>query len=452
MLRNGLARQLIGNIPSYMGGLDILPCKGSHKAIVEIIPVHGHLIDYRSDKWDFSPGFRYQNRSNLKIRFDKANPEYKNQIKDYAAQLIDSGAWKVSTASNTIAMMIGVLNYAIEHSQYGMFILIDTEDIICAVEAMQAHIESRRNAFSQIMSFTEFVKENHAIILPIDLDTIGRRMIYLGDKAACNGTRNHHKNIPEEFYQAIVETCNDVMRDEHQPFNMRMTAGIILMDTQIGLRALEIPALEKDCIFDYTCSDGVVRHYCIYNCIKAAKADVEVIKIKTFCTDVLYETWKYMLKLREKCEYKDKTEFMYILNYMPQSHIDRSGVFPVSQGSFIYMYKVFFGRYLQKYIEKDWRGIERVKVPNINDGKLYSIPTIHNIRVHFATSLYRQAFPLDFIESVMSHTPQSNTYDSYYDVDDEEFRKAQQSKYSNKTQKYADPDEEFDAFLEELKD
>lgn len=56
-------------------------------------------------------------------------------------------------------------------------------------------------------------------------------------------------------------------------------------------------------------------------------------------------------------------------------------------------------------------------------------PHLHSLRVHFATSLYRQGFPLDFIESIMSHTPQSNTYDSYYDVDDEEFRKAQQSKY-----------------------
>lgn len=451
MLRNGLARQIIGNIPAYMGGLDILPCKGDHKVIVELIPVKGQLVDYHSDVWDFSAGFRYQRRSVLAIRFNKANPEFKNYIKDYAAQMIDSYKCKVSTVNGIVSMLIRVLNYALETSSYGLFILLSTEDIIRGVEATQMHQDSRRQAYSHIMALTEFMQETHGYTLPIDLEDIGRKMISIGDRIACNSNGNHHRNIPEDFYNAIINTANRVMRDESQPFNMRMTGGIILLDSQLGLRMLEILALEQNCIYDRQCSDGQIRHFSIYNSIKAAKADVEVIKIKSICTPVLYETWKYMRELRQRCQYKDDTNFMYILNYSPQAR-GCSGNFPISPGTFSYNYKVFFGRYLMDYISKDWKGIARVKVPNLNNEQKYSIPTIHNFRVHFATSLYRQGFPLDFIESIMSHTPQSNVYDSYYDLDDLEYRKMMQERYRDKHGKYTNPDEEFEAFLEEIED
>lgn len=452
MLKNGLARQLIGNIPSYMGGMEITPCIGEHKKLVQIIPICGHLVDYRSDIWDFRSGFKYIRRSSLCIKFERANREYKKHLKDFAAQMLDSYRWKITTASRCVSSMISVLNNAIENSEYGMFMLLDADDIIKAVDETQKNITERRALLSYMMSFCEFVQETYAIVLPIDLDEIGRRMIYLGDKSSCNTQKRHHKNIPEEYFLAIIKTADRVMRDEKQPFNMRMTAGSILLESQIGTRLSEILALEKDCVFDYTCGDGITRHYVVYNCIKAAKADVEVIKVKTICTELFYKTWSYMIKLREACEYKDKTNFMYILNYMPQSHLDKEGVFPISDASFLHAYKVFFGKYLKDYAEMDWRGINRIAIPNLNDGEKYSIPTVHSFRVHFATSLYRQGFPLDFIESIMSHTPQSNTYDAYYDVDDEEFRNAQMKKYSNKPHIFSNPDDEFDSFIDSLED
>lgn len=452
MLRNGLARQLIGNIPAYMGGEDIVPCIGEHKKLVQIIPVCGHLVDYRSDIWDFRPGFKYLNRSSLCIKFERANPEYKTYLKDFTAQMLDSYRWKVTTASGVISLMISVLNSAMENSEYGLFVLLDADDLIRSVDATQLNMASRRALLSFLMSFCEFIQETRAIVLPVNLDEIGRRMIYLGDKASCNIQRRHHKNIPEDYFQAIIDTANRVMRDDRQPFNMRMTAGIILLDSQIGVRLSEILVLERDCVFDYTCGDGVTRHYVVYNSIKAAKADVEVVKVKTICTELFYDTWTYMVDLREACEYKDKTEFMYIMNYMPHSHLDKEGVFPISNGSFTYAYKRFFGKYLKAYALKEWRGIRKIAVPNFNDGAIYSIPTVHSFRVHFATSLYRQGFPLDFIESIMSHTPQSNTYDAYYDVDDEEFRRAQMEKFNNKPHIFSNPDDEFDSFIDTLDD
>lgn len=451
MLRNGLARQLIDNIPAYMGGTGIFPEKGGHRVVVEIIPVQGHLVDYCNDEWDFKAGFKYQRRSNLKIRFSKANAEFRTHLKDYAAMLLDTYEWKVSTVSSVISMMSSILNHAIEHSMYEMFILIDTDDIIGAVEHMQAHSESRRNAYSHVMRFVEFIRKTQGIILPIDLDEIGRRMTILSDIYRSKRQRKHHKRIPDQFFDAIIQTTDKVMRDETQPFNMRMTAGMLLMNTQLGLRCLEILALEKDCIRDYRSGDGITRHYTVYNSIKPARADVEVIQVKTICTPLLYDTWNYMLALRDKAPHSRKSKFLYILDN-PSSKPCKGEMPPVSQDSFINMHKVFFGTYMMEYIEQDWRGIDRVLIHRCaSDRNRYSIPTIHSFRVHFATSLYTQGFPLDLIESIMSHTPQSNSYDSYYDIEDTEVRNASRSRRPEQWNG-VDPEDEFDTFLDTLED
>ena len=451
MLRNGLARKLIDNIPAYMGGTGIFPEKGGHRVVVEIIPVQGHLVDYRNDEWDFKVGFKYQRRSNLKIRFNKANAEFRTHLKDYAAMLLDTYEWKVSTVGSVISMMSGILNHAVEHSMYEMFILIDTDDIIGAVEHMQAHSESRRSAYSHIMRFVEFIRKTQGIILPIDLDEIGRRMTILSDIYRSKRQRKHHKMIPDQFFDAIIQTTDKVMRDETQPFNMRMTAGMLLMNTQLGLRCLEILALEKDCIRDYRSGDGITRHYTVYNSIKPARADVEVIQVKSICTPLLYDTWSYMLDLRDKVPHSKESKFLYTLDHPTASGPICGEVPPVSRDSFINLYKNFYGKYMREYIEQDWKGIDRVMLNSKYDRSLYSIPTIHSFRVHFATSLYTQGFPLDMIESIMSHTPQSNCYDSYYAVEDTEARNAVRSSRPEQWNG-VEPEDEFDTFLDTLED
>ena len=399
------------------------PEKDGYKTLVELMPVQGHLVDYRSDEWDFKEGFKYQRRSNLKIRFDRADEEFRIHLKDYAVMLLDSYEWKVSTVSSVIAMMSSILNHAVNDSAYGMFILLDTEDIISSVEAVISHSGSRRSAYSHIMRFIEFIRSSHSIFLPVDLDVISKRMTILSDIYRSRRQHNHHKRIPDAFYDSILQTADRVMRDDSQPFNMRMTAGIVLMNTQLGLRCLEILALEKDCIHEYNCGDGLRRYFTTYNCIKGARADVEVIQVKSICTPLLLETWSYMTELRKQS--------------------------PYSEQSFVRQYKMFFGTYLKSEIEQDWKGIERVKLPIRTDRNLYSIPTIHNFRVHFATSLYAQDFPLDLIESIMSHTPQSNSFDSYYAVDDEEFKTSRRTR-KTKGLSGTDTEDEFDTFIETL--
>lgn len=448
MLRYGLARQLIANIPEYMGGLDVVPGKGEHKAVVELIPVRGHLVNYRSDVWDFSSGFRYQKNDRLKVNFKKADPQFKDLLKDFAAQLIDTYSYKISTIKGRVDKLTAVFNKALETS--GLFILVDTDAITGTVETLFGNTEEKRDTYVFVTGFLQFLREDRGLITPVDLEAIRRIMISYGHCISRKRVYNTHKNVPEEYFNAIVRTADRVMRDEREPFNMRMTAGIILTDTQLGLRQAEVLALETDCISGYLCSDGKERPYCTYNCIKAARADTEVVKIKTFCTPLLYDTVEYLNELRKQCDGAEDTDFIYVLNWMPGMR--KPVTFPISPGSFIHQYKNFFYRYLREYTLKEWRGIRKVKVVNTDAGAVHAIPTVQNIRVHFATSLYRQGFPLDFIESVMSHTPSGNNYDSYYDIDDDEYRRARLNMLKDEEGPGPGSEDEFEAFLDSLAD
>jgi hypothetical protein len=49
----------------------------------------------------------------------------------------------------------------------------------------------------------------------------------------------------------------------------------------------------------------------------------------------------------------------------------------------------------------------------------------------------------------MSHTPQSNSFDSYYAVDDEEFKRSRRTRQT-KGLSGTDTEDEFDTFIETL--
>ena len=59
-----------------------------------------------------------------------------------------------------------------------------------------------------------------------------------------------------------------------------------------------------------------------------------------------------------------------------------------------------------------WKGLKRRHFKH--DENSYTIPSMHNFRVHFAVSLFEQGVPLCYIESMMSHSPESDPVDSYY--------------------------------------
>lgn len=410
MLRHGVARMLIDKIPLWMGGIEIVPSKQDYKRIIDLQHV-SCLVNFNDDRWDFREGFRMHHRSQNIIHFSSCHEDAKKQIKGYAVKCIDEGT-KISTLHTTIRILIQVINAAIDNSQRKMLLFLTTGDIITGIDETQRGLFEQQTAYRQIIRFIEYLAKEEKIKLCIDLKTLKKNYKYISDRLNTKHQRQSYPDIPEELFDELITMFNRVMRDKNAPLNDSLVAGIMLINSQLGLRKSEICALETDFYNTHYCDDGIERPYIVYNCIKAAKGDVESIPFRTICTDLCKETIKYYMTLREKCIYANETDFLFIQDPVPSRK--RNGQFPISTELIDVYYKALCTRYIPEIIKKDWKGIRKIKAKWIHSDEYVSIPSIHSFRVHFASSLYKAGFPLDYIECAMSHSPNSNFNECYY--------------------------------------
>lgn len=411
MLRHGVARLLIDKIPAWMGGIEIIPSPPDYKRVIDLVPVGRFLVDFNEDRWDFREGFRLQWRYQNLISFENCNPEVKDHLKGFATKNIDEGI-KISTLHTTIRLLTNVMNKAIENSEKKMLLFITTKDITLAVEKAHNSLYDKLTAYILVERFINYLSQEEDIHLCVDIKELDRSKKFVSDRLGTRHQTNHHPDIPDELFDALINMFNNVMRNEEAPLNDRLLAGIMLINSQLGLRKSEICALETDFYNEYLCDDGIERPYIVYNCIKAAKGDVESIPFTTICTDLCRETIKYYLKLRERCIYAKDTDFLFIQD--PSAGRKRNGLFPIDSQSIDAYYKILCTKYLSDVIHEDWKGINKVKAKWNHADDWVSIPSIHSYRVHFASMLYKAGFPLDFIECAMSHTPNSNFNECYY--------------------------------------
>lgn len=448
MLRNGVSRSLIRNVPVHLGGVGVTMPKEDYRNLVEIIPVRGTVVDYHSDVWDFNDCFKHSKRQQNKILFKRANGQYKNLLKDFVANALDSYQLKVSTISSMVARMTSALNAALDLQPAQEFQFMTSDELIAGIKNTQARADVQRQLLVHFIKFVEFLREDENLDIPIIIDELKRERDKTAYRSRFERINRHHPTIPEEYFEGILKVADKVMRDERQPFNMRMTAGAVLIDSQLGLRISEIPALKTDLLRICHCDDGKDRPYIVYNCIKKARARVETIEQMTICTPLLEKTIRYYLELRAKNRYADSTDFLYILDYSNLRGKRFEGVFPVHQTSFDAFYETFCRNYLVDYNQKKWKGLTEKKYK----GRTYVYPTVHSFRVHFAEALYAQEFPLDFINCIMSHTPDSEVEDAYIHVSDDIIRKRREALFNDKEKEPngRTADEAFKKFLDEM--
>ena len=410
MLKNGIAQQLISGLPSFLGDKGVVPTRTEMLRVVQI-PTIEHIINFDSDIWDARKGFTMSKSYLNKVNFTNCHPDAKTLVKGFAAQELDDGK-KFSTLHGTIPLLIRTINAAIEENGDGHLLFISTKDVL---EGMNRIFKTSKYdklyAFPLISRFLAFSASTIGIRF-----NVNEKELKWAQTAFYNeikGYRSHKPipDIPDEYFDIIINRCDEVMRDETLPLNDRLIAGMILIDSQLGLRISEVVALEVDCRDMWPCSDGVIRPYIVYNSIKASKGDVESLPVKTFCNPICDEALAYYLELRQRCVYADKTDFLYIRDPHPSCH--SNGEFPISPSSFNEQYQRFFGRYLREEARKDWGDITRIQTNIRGDKELLSIPSIHSFRKHFFSFLVKAGLPMDYVDAAASHTPSEDLWVPY---------------------------------------
>ena len=410
MLINGIAQALVDNIPAYLNN-DVVATHELTLRLVEVVPSSHFLCDFNNDTWDAREGFVRSRRVQNVIHFEICNPEFKSFMKGYALQKIDDGT-KFSTLHATVRLLAKTLNLAIEKSERRHFIFIKTENVIDAAKELYSQsVYDWTAVLALVKEFFRFLNKEANLKLLISEKELKEEYIRIHNKYRRYAKHRHHPDIPDELFNIIINKCDDVMRNESCPLNDRLLAGMILINSQLGCRQSEIPAMETDCRGYWECEDGVTRPYITYWSIKAARGDVEALPVKTFCNQICDETLSYYLELRKKCIYADKTDFLLVLD--PRQGA-RNGEFPVDANTFCELYKKWMAEYLGDELLKDWKGIGKIKAKTGKYKDEYlSVPTIHSYRVHFMGVHARKGTPLEFIDCAVSHTPQDDLWNAY---------------------------------------
>ncbi len=410
MLKNGIAHQLIYGLPSFLGENGVEPTRADMLRVVQI-PTIRHIVNFDSDIWDARKGFTMTKSCNNIIKFTNCHPEAKTLIKSFAAQELDDGK-KFSTLHGTIPLLIRTMNAAIEESGRGHFYFISTQDVLNGINRIFSNSDYDKLAtFTLIERFLKFTASTIDVRLNVNSKELKWARIAFYNEVKDYLKHKPIPDIPDDYFDLIINKCDEVLRDETLPLNDRLIAGIILINSQLGLRISEIVALEVDCRDVWPCSDGVVRPFITYNSIKASRGDVESLPFKTFCNSICEETLEYYLELRKRCIYADKTDFLYVLD--PRKGSPCNGEFPVSPGAFNEQYRIFFAHYLREEARKDWGQITRIKTKIRGDEELLSIPSIHSFRKHFFSSLAKAGVPYDFIDAAAAHTPDEDLSHEY---------------------------------------
>lgn len=407
LLNNGLSRTVITNIPVSLGGNGVVPAKDSLSKLVEIVPPVRQRIDFDSDVWDFTPYFALVNSEYHVYRFTNYPEQIRLLLKEYAVVRLDCPNTGRRGKVRTVKAILGIVSRtfrSILEDCGGCFEDIRSEHIVNYYTRKGINVRS----LTYIIDFLEktaILGHLHYV----NLQEI-RAMKRQYDRQRKYVKMILTQNIPAALYDNILFNMNRVMRDETMPMNDRLTAGIILMESQMGLRPAELCALKKDCLHWLCCSDGKKRPYIEYNSMKEAKDDHESFLVQTICTPLLLQTIEYYLPLRQKCAYADESDFMLVFDKI--NGVKKTAPAPEKTNRLEGWIRRVLARHCP-FTRKQWPNLRYGHHPKLGNTN-YTLPTAKNFRVHFTVSLYEQGMPIDFIEAIISHAFNSQTYDSYY--------------------------------------
>ena len=392
---NGVAKMLLNDIPAELGIKDIPAAGDALKRVIETIPAEPPAF-YPDDYWDFSVCFKYTRDPRTAVDFRRCHPETKTVLKDYAVYCLEKGN-KVTTVSNYVTNADTLIRRLVQETDTP-FALLDAKTIIGYIDGKDTRFGTKRSQASMMIDIFNMmtVRGRPHLVDVRQLEAYFREMV----SKHKHEEKNHYKPVPERYMDILMTMLDSVMRDDTKPYDQRMTAGIMLMDTQMGLRTSEVTIVPARPVRYADTSKGK-RPYFVYRSRKAARV-AEVVEVEHMGTDLLYETLDYYLKLRERSPYA-REDFLYVDGTTTKYPISNDAL----QRRFAYLVKQYMPE-AKNYFE----GVEKHKFRD-NGGEWY-IPTIHCLRTTVFSAMANHNIPYAFIEKMMSHTPGSMCDDGYY--------------------------------------
>ena len=402
-----IVNQYIDNVPwegnpAFAFGDDAAKYEEAFHTVIEFVPDTDKKILFEDDTWDFRPFFNDINSKTYKFIFSTADNDYKDYLKFFTIYAISRKS-KISTVERRVSDFITLVSSIKRTTSHNSFGLITTEDIVNNIEDKDISNSRYHSLFACAHIVYSFIVKNYKLDLPVNIDTLLDKSAYY--KARSKEEDDKLPNIPEDYYKLILNKAVEVLNDETQPLSSRMTAGLIVIATQTGLRTQDLVGVKTDNLKEKRLPvSGVNCHYLYFQTRKPSKAHSDMLEFDIYASQLCADAFNKMNEIRSECEFAEKP-YLYVLPSTPQTR----DVYPIAPSRITLEYRRFFYTYLFDETQKDWAGIAPVVFtlgnPQGGNYERYTlnVPKISQFRVHLATSLYNNGISLVYIQRYLGH-------------------------------------------------
>lgn len=420
MIESNLAYDYVGNIPwdknpAFAFSDDSEAYIQAFRNVVDKLPVKDLKISFNDDVWNFNPYFKGINDDSYKVIFTNLPDQLKDFSKFFVLYNIMSKK-KIPTTnlrySDAKSILLNIMNFTFHKTIY----VITTDDIKNEILRRNVSPITNHNLYESVYQYYYFLINNYKLELPVEIKIIKNLGIEEKNKAKEKEEDNKLTNIPEEYYTAILKAALTKMRDKKAEYNSRVTACLIVMLTQLGLRISDLVGLTIDQLhYKKLSKSGSIAYYIRYKSRKPSKPRQPMLEFDIFSNDLCTEAFQTIKKIRKNCTFSKDYNYLYVLNSTHNSKDE----FPVPRHRFNREYKSFLLETLPDYSTREWEGITATTIYNKDavgkkDDKRISIypPDTRQYRVHLCTALYEAGVPLAYIQKYMGHL--SDYMQGYY--------------------------------------
>ena len=365
------------------------------KSVLEYVPNSDNKITYSENVWDFNDYYKDINSKDYIIYFNKASEDYSDYLKMFVIYKITQKS-KVSTIKTRIFCFISIIS-AIKNEQNKPFSLITTDDIKNEIESRNIISSTKHNLYVAAYLIYEFIIKNYELSLPVDINELQKKSAE--DRAITKKESTKIPNIPEDYYSIILTKAIETLDNEKASYNRRMTAGLIIIETQTGLRTQDLLGLKVSDLHEKKLPvSDVMCNYLHFQTRKPSKAHSDMLEFDIYASQLCADAFNKMSILRKKCVYKNEP-YLYVLDSSKNS----TNKYPIETNRLRIEYRKFFLEELKNLTCEKWEGITPVN--HIQGGKTYklNIPEIRQYRVHLATALYNNGVSLNYIKKYLGH-------------------------------------------------
>lgn len=366
------------------------------KNVIEFVPQVENRIKFEDDTWDFRQFYADINSDSYNIRFNQAGNDYKEYLKFFAIYGISRKS-KISTIGAKITDFIYLINEIKSRTNHDTLSLITTDDIISFIESKNVSNSRKSALYICAHMIYDFIIKNYNLNYPVDINILKKNSGKHRKKS--KEYDNKIPNIPEEYYVTIINKAIEILNDESVCLNTRMTAGMIILASQTGLRVQDLLGIKvNDLSKRYLPISKVTCHYLHFQTRKPSKAHSDMLEFDIFASELFVEAFNKLCEIRKQCEFSNEP-YLYVIDPRQNS----TNTYPMTEIRFNREYQRFYFKHMNNDAKKSWEGITPTKYQPTKGNDIINIPSVSQFRVHLATALYNNGVSLVYIQRYLGH-------------------------------------------------